>query len=76
MNKITQDKRVLDYLKEHKSINPMQSLGELGCYRLSARIKQLRNQGYSIITKRITKEGKFGKVNFAEYHLEQGGANG
>ncbi len=73
MKKITQDLAVLEWLKEHTCINPMTALNELGCYRLSARIHQLRKQGYQISTKRIAKQGRFGKVFFAEYRLENKG---
>jgi len=70
MKKIKQDLAVLQWLKENITINPMQALNELGCYRLSARIHQLRRQGYQISTKRINKNGRFGKISFAEYRLE------
>lgn len=69
MKQITQDKEVLKLLQERGKINPLEALQEIGCFRLSARILQLRKQGYQIITKRITKQGKFRLVNFAEYHL-------
>ena len=70
MKKITQDIAVLTWLKNHISINPMEALSELGCYRLSARIHQLRKRGHSITSRRISKQGKFGKISFAEYSLK------
>ena len=73
MKKITQDLAVLEWLKKNSIITPMTALNELGCYRLSARIHQLRKQGYQISTKRIAKQGRFGMVCFAEYRLENKG---
>ena len=71
MKKLTQDIAVLNWLKENVSIDPIQALSELGCYRLSARIHQLRKKGYQISTKRITKRGRLGLMNFAEYSLDE-----
>lgn len=69
MQNISQDKKVLKLLQERGKINPHEALYEIGCLRLSARILQLRKQGYKIVTRRVTHQGRFGKVNFAEYHL-------
>jgi len=69
MKKLTQDLAVLTWLKENGSINPIEALNEMGCFRLSARIHNLKKKGYQITTKRISKNGRFGKVCFAEYSL-------
>ena len=61
----TQDEKILDYLKSGKPITPIDALNMFGCFRLSARIFNLRQDGHNIITKNITSEGK----TFAEYHL-------
>ena len=61
----TQNEQILDYLKSGKSITPLEALEKFGCFRLSARIFNLREDGYNIITKNITNDGK----TFAEYHL-------
>ncbi len=47
---MSQNKKLLSYLKDNGSIDPMQSLNELGIYRLSARIYDLRLQGHLIET--------------------------
>jgi len=70
MRKLTQENKVLIWLKERGTINPLQALREIGCFRLAAVIHRLKKRGYNIITKRITKQGRFGKVSFGEYHLE------
>jgi len=70
MQKLTQDMAVLLWLKEKRSINPIQALNELGCFRLAACIQRLRKQGYQIVTTRISKKGQFRMINFAEYRLD------
>ena len=63
--KTTQNMAILAYLQKGKSINPMKALKKFGCFRLSARIHDLREMGYNIETRRITKRDK----SFAEYKL-------
>tara|TARA_R100000329_G_scaffold112115_1_gene92062 strand:+ start:369 stop:599 length:231 start_codon:yes stop_codon:yes gene_type:complete len=65
-NKTTQNKQILNWLESGKSITPLQALEQFGCFRLSARIFNLRENGYQIVTKNITKNGK----TFAEYSLD------
>lgn len=50
MTRETQKMKVLAYMKEHGSITPLEALDEFGCYRLGARIWDLRHAGYSIKT--------------------------
>jgi|TARA_R100000353_G_scaffold167352_1_gene129390 hypothetical protein len=47
---MSQNKKLLSYLKKNGSIDPMQSLNELGIYRLAARIYDLRSKGNIIKT--------------------------
>tara|TARA_R100001510_G_C7572172_1_gene148175 strand:+ start:120 stop:305 length:186 start_codon:yes stop_codon:yes gene_type:complete len=47
---MSQNKKLLSYLKNNGSIDPMQSLNELGIYRLAARIYDLRSKGNIIKT--------------------------
>ena len=47
---MTDRQRVLDYLETHGSITPLEALNELGCYRLGARIWDLRHEGHMIDT--------------------------
>ncbi len=56
---MTQDERLLDYLKDNGRIDPLQAWQELGIYRLSACIHRLRNQGWDIKTKRKVVNNKF-----------------
>ncbi len=61
----SQNKKILQYLKEGKPLTPIDALQKFGCFRLSGRIFDLRKDGYEIITTNITKGGK----TFAEYSL-------
>ena len=46
---MTQCERVLQYMRDFGSINSAQAFVDLGCYRLGARIYDLRHKrGYSI----------------------------
>ncbi|SHE22066.1 helix-turn-helix domain-containing protein [methanotrophic endosymbiont of Bathymodiolus puteoserpentis (Logatchev)] len=61
---------VLEWLNEYGSIEPMQALSELGCYRLSDVIYRLKKMGYKITTTMVTRQGKFRTVRFGKYTLK------
>jgi hypothetical protein len=44
----SQNKLILEFLKKGKTINPILALKKFGCFRLSARIFNLREQGHDI----------------------------
>lgn len=48
--KDTQSKQILEYMKKHGSITPLEALQHIGCLRLSGRIFDLRQEGYRIRT--------------------------
>lgn len=67
---MTQDQRLLDYLKLNKEIDPLQAWQELGIYRLAACIFNLRKQGHNIISNRKKVQNRFGEnCNVARYRL-------
>ena len=49
----SQNDRLLDYLKQHGSIDPLRAFEILGIYRLAARVNELRKLGENIKTTRI-----------------------
>jgi hypothetical protein len=59
----SQTKQLLQHLRDHRCIQPMTALRQLGIYRLAARIKDLRDEGHEIITDRV------GQKRIAEYTL-------
>lgn len=63
--KKSQKQLILDYLLEGNEITPIDALNKFGCFRLGARIADLKKDGYDIKT-RIAKGGK----NYAIYTLE------
>ena len=58
---------ILVALKNGERVTPLSALEKFGCFRLSARIWDLRDQGHPIITKHITTPQ--GKV-VAEYSYD------
>lgn len=67
---MTQQERVLDHLKTHGSITPLEALSEYGIYRLSVAIWRLRKQGYPITTVEMEGVNRFGEtVKHGKYIL-------
>jgi hypothetical protein len=64
---MTQSEWILNQLKQ-APVTPMEALAGCGCFRLAARIKELRQQGNDIKTKTLILPS--GKI-VAQYHLEQ-----
>ena len=62
---MTQNQQIKTYLEKGKSITPIDALNKFGCFRLAARINELRKDGLNIATKIVTKEGK----TYASYKL-------
>jgi hypothetical protein len=62
----TQTDQVLSYMRLWGSVTPLQAMHDIGCMRLAARIKDLRDRGYRIETRTI--ESKNGK-RYASYRL-------
>lgn len=69
---MTQNERLLEYLRTHIGITPMVALNELGIYRLSGRIHNLREAGHRIQTIRTKVKTRDGEAIVAEYRLEAG----
>ena len=68
--KPTQCEQILDYMKQFGSINPLQALQDIGCFRLASRISDLKKQGYSIISERVNYNNRLGEAkHFNEYRL-------
>ena len=66
----TQNKRIEKYLLSGRTLTPLDALYEFSCFRLSARIWDLKRQGLDIEsrTKKITSDGKQKVV--VEYKLK------
>lgn len=70
-NITSQKQFILKHLQRFGSIEPLTALREYGCYRLGARIADLRADGYNITTERIKAKSQItGRpVQFAKYIL-------
>lgn len=55
---MSQREAICKYIKERGSITPMEALMQFGCFRLSARILELREEGHDITTENETDHGK------------------
>ena len=55
---MSQNKQIADYLNKGKKLTPIDALTEFGCFRLAARIADLRNEGMNIVTNTIKLENK------------------
>jgi hypothetical protein len=53
------------WLLKGRTITALQALNKWGCMRLSARINELRNDGFPILTDSVKQNGKV----FARYRL-------
>ena len=62
---MSQEMDILQYMKRKKAISPIIALQKFGCFRLAARIYDLRNKGYKIDAKKVGN----GANTWAEYTL-------
>ncbi len=62
---MTQNNAIREHLMSGKSITPLDALRDYGCFRLAARIDELRRQGYCITTEFAHRNGK----KYASYRL-------
>lgn len=62
---MTQTETILAHLKNGRSITPIDALRDYGCFRLAARIKELRDSGHDVQTAWDTD----GEKRWARYSL-------
>ena len=66
----TQEQEILWWLREIGGITPMDAFQEFGCFRLGARVFDLRRKGYRIHTEMVSYCNRRGKtVKFGKYFL-------
>jgi len=63
---MTQEQRILERLKLGFALTPLDALHRFGCFRLSARILDLKRQGHDIATESAKIHGK----RIASYRLK------
>lgn len=71
-----QTARVLDHMQRRGSITQAEANAAYGITRLSARIWELRHEGYRIMSSRVSGVNRYGETTYyAKYQLV-GGQNG
>lgn len=60
---MTQTEAIKQHLLTHNSITPIEALEKYGCFRLAARIRDLRAEGFAVQTVNVERNGK----HFAKY---------
>ena len=69
---MSQNEKILDYIKDTGSITPLDALREFGCMRLSARIFDLKRDGHKITVEKKNTKNRYGEpVSYAVYKLEE-----
>lgn len=68
---MTQCEKILRYMRDVGPITHLDAAKEFGCYRLGARIWDLKKAGHAIRKRTVTNKNRYGEsVSFAEYRLE------
>ncbi len=64
---MSQENDILSYLQSGKSLTPILALNLFGCFRLGARIWNLKKKGYPIKEADV----RDGKKRYARYYIEK-----
>lgn len=59
---ITQNDRVLQYIREFGSITQLDALQDLGVMRLASRVSDLRRPGFKIVSKTEAVKNRYGET--------------
>ncbi len=65
-DKSSQTELILQALKRGP-LTPLEALRDMGCFRLAARVLDLRQAGHTIVSEKVEANGK----RFAQYRLVQ-----
>lgn len=69
---MTQCEHILRHMQDFGSITQAEAIAEYGCYRLAARIADLKAAGYNISSRIETGKNRYGeRISFARYTLER-----
>ena len=64
---MTQEQAILKYMKTVGPITPMEALRDFGCFRLGARVYDLRKKGHNIRSTIV----KRGDAHVAQYSIKR-----
>ena len=62
---MSQEREILHYLKDGNTLTPIDALNKFGCFRLGARIMDLKKEGHNIVNDWESSGGK----KYAKYRL-------
>ena len=62
---MTQTERIFEHMKSGRAISPLEALNRYGCFRLGARIHDIKKLGWFVKTETVYSDGK----HFASYSL-------
>lgn len=69
---MSQNQMILDYLNKYGSITQAEAADRFGCWRLGARIWDLKHMGHQIRRTMVQSTNRFGApVSYAKYWLER-----
>lgn len=70
---MTQREEILQYIKEHGSITPMDDFYDLGITKLATRISEMRKDGITFKIETVKYKNKYNTrtVRFARYSLSE-----
>lgn len=63
---MSQEMQILEHMQAGNGLTPMDALQKFGCFRLGARVHDLRSKGYAINSELVEEGGK----RFARYWME------
>lgn len=64
---MNQTEMVLDYIQKNGSITPLEALHFLGCFRLGARVWEIRSSGIPVEKEMVEENGK----RYAKYYMKK-----
>ena len=65
---MTQKQSIIQWFKEHHTLNRLEAFTELGIFELSARICELKKEGYYFSKEQKSKSNRYGKkFKYIEY---------
>lgn len=71
---MSQKEMILEYLQKNGSITQAEAISQFGCFRLGARVWELKQRGHQIIKRMETGRNRFGiPTRYARYAILKGG---
>lgn len=69
---MNQNEKILRHLREIGNITPMEAIAQYGIMRLSARISDLKHQGFNITAQLVAGRNRYGEpTRWSSYRLEE-----